>query len=87
MLELVTSIRWYVSRLDVMYNQDLNGKLYVYRSYKRFSKDSYLQDLKVIPFHVADIFGAVDNSYWLCQTLLRDVIDLHGPIKKRMCKK
>ena len=28
MWKFVTFIRWYVSRLDVMYNHDLNGKLY-----------------------------------------------------------
>ena len=58
----------------------------VYLSYKRFCKDSYLQDLQVTPFHVGDIFDSVDHSYWFCQTLLRDVIDFHAPIKKRIVK-
>ncbi len=35
---------------------------------------------------MGDIFYSVDDSYWFCQTLLRDVIDFHAPIKKRIVK-
>ncbi len=63
-----------------------NRHAITYRSYKHFNDDKYLYDLSTVPFHVCEIFDSVDDSYWFCSKLLKDVIDEHAPIKKRIIK-
>lgn len=58
----------------------------IYRSYKQFKKEEYLRDIESAPFHVGEIFDTVDDSYWLCSELLRQIIDQHAPIKTRVVK-
>ncbi len=41
----------------------------VYRSYKKFDKDKYMQDMENIPFQVCEKFDCVDDAYWLCSKL------------------
>ena len=57
-----------------------------YRSYKHFNEDEYLNDLATAPFHVGHIFDDVNDSLWFSETLLRDVIDKHAPIKTKVLK-
>ena len=57
-----------------------------YRSYKRFNEEHFNNDIESIPFHVAEIFDDIDDSYWFSDTMLQDVIQQHAPIKKRMVK-
>ena len=57
-----------------------------YRSYKHFEEEKYLNELSYVPFHVSEIFDNIDDSYWFCSELLKSVIDMHAPIKKRTIK-
>jgi len=35
----------------------------IYRSYKHFSEQTYIQDLSYIPFQVCEIFDHVNDAY------------------------
>ena len=58
-----------------------------YRSYKHFDKSQYLQDLSYAPFHVAEIFDTVDDSYWFFNKILSNIIEENAPLKTRKVKK
>ena len=45
-----------------------------YRSYKYFDNDKYMYDLSMIPFNIAEICYDIDDSYWVYETLVKDVI-------------
>ena len=60
--------------------QHKKRKTIFYRSYKKFNEKEYVKDLYEAPFHVAEIFDSVDDSYWFCQSMIKDVIDKHAPI-------
>ena len=57
-----------------------------YRSYKRFNENDYINDVATAPFHVSEVFDDVNDSYWFCQQLVKDVIDRHAPLKSRKIK-
>jgi len=54
-----------------------------YRSYKSFDENSYINDLIAAPFHVSEIFDEVDDKMWYHNVLLRQVIDIHAPLKTK----
>ena len=58
----------------------------MYRSYKRFDEDAYVNDLSNVPYHVCDIFDDVDDAYWFYETLTKQVIEEHAPLKKKVIK-
>ena len=62
---------------------DRRNKTVIYRSYKHFDESRYLNDLSQAPFHVAEIFDTVDDSYWFYIKMLSVVINEHAPIKSR----
>ncbi len=39
-----------------------------------------------MPFHVSEIFDTVDDTYWLCNELIRDIIHEHCPLKQRLVR-
>ena len=55
----------------------------IYRSYKNFNEEHYLNDLSCMPLHVGQLF---DDTYWFCEKLLSDTMNIHAPIKKRVIK-
>ena len=57
-----------------------------YRSYKKFDETMFLHALSVAPFHVSEIFDDVDDAYWMCSTLLQEIVDEHAPIKQKTIK-
>ena len=57
-----------------------------YRSYKRFNETAYLHDLNCAPLHVSQIFTDVDDQYWFFNTLLKQIMDQHAPIKHKTVK-
>ena len=61
-------------------------KTVTYRCYKKFNDDKYMQDLSFVPFHIADIFDDINDEYWVYETLLKDVINEHAPLKTRRIK-
>ena len=43
----------------------------------------FLHALSVAPFHVSEIF---DDAYWMCSTLLQEIVNEHAPIKQKTIK-
>ncbi len=58
----------------------------MYRSYKNFNLENYNSDLAQAPFHVGEIFEDYDDMYYFNETLMRDIIDSHAPVKYRKIK-
>ena len=46
----------------------------------------FLHALSVAPFHVSEIFDDVDDAYWMCSTLLQEIVNEHAPIKQKTIK-
>ena len=57
-----------------------------YRSYKNFDPDQFEYELSLLPFNVSTIFQDVDDSYWVCEKLITDIIDEHAPVKTRFIR-
>ena len=58
-----------------------------YRSYKHFNEIDFTNDIAVAPFHVAYIFGDVDDTAWFHAALIKGVMDSYAPIKTKIIKK
>ena len=58
----------------------------IYRSYKHFDDDAFINDVSSAPFHVARIFDDVHDASWFTSSLLNDVIDHHAPCKSKLIK-
>ena len=61
-------------------------KKVTFRSYKNFDTAQFNEDLSRVPFHVAQIFDDIDDVYWAHETLLKQVIDEHAPVKEKCPK-
>ena len=57
-----------------------------YRSYKKFDETMFLHALSVAPFHVSEIFDDVYDAYWMCSSLLQEIVNEHAPIKQKTIK-
>ena len=62
-------------------------KTIFYRRYKKFDDETFINDVKYIPFSVCDIFDDHDDRLWSFNKLLSDVIDINAPVKKKIIKK
>ncbi len=56
-----------------------------YRLYGKFDEEKFVTDLSRAPFQVAELFDDVNDSYWFCNDLLKDLVDEHAPMKQRTC--
>ena len=65
----------------------VSPKTIFYRSYKKFDDETFINDVKYIPFSVCDIFYDHDDRLWSFNKLLSDVIDKNAPVKKKIIKK
>lgn len=74
---------WYVGKIHVPVRQKRH---ITYRKYKGFVEEHYISDLERIPFHVSEICEDIDDSYWFCEQLLKEIIDDHAPIKTKIVK-
>jgi hypothetical protein len=61
-------------------------RVITYRSYKRMDDEAFIADLSQAPLHVSNIFDDVDDQIWFHNTLVRDVIDEHAPLKQKKLK-
>ena len=61
-------------------------KTITYRCYKQFDCQQYSNDLSMIPFHVKDIFDDLDDKYWCYESLIKEVINSHAPLKTKHIK-
>lgn len=59
----------------------------MFRSYKNFDEDDFNQDLSRVPFHVAHTFDDIDDVYYVHETLLKEVINDHAPLKTKRPRK
>ena len=50
------------------------------------NETAYLHDLDCAPFHVSHIFTDVDDLYCFFNTLLKQIMDQHAPIKHKTIK-
>ena len=57
-----------------------------FRSYRHFNEAEFLADLSMIPFQVAEVFDEIDDSYWLCNQMIMEIVDKHAPIKSKTMK-
>ena len=58
------------------------GKV-LYRSYKNLHEAELIRDIEYAPLHVAELFDDIDDSCWMQEKLLSDIIDDHIPLKER----
>ena len=47
----------------------------------------HVNDLSNAPFHVAEIFDCIDDSYWVIQELMFDLINECSPLRKWIIKR
>ena len=59
----------------------------IYRSYKKFDNNTFVNDLNNVPFDVCNIFDDVNDVMWAYNILLNDTVNLHAPIKTRILRK
>jgi exonuclease III len=57
-----------------------------YRSFKTFKEAEFLKDLDAAPYQVGTSFTDVDDQFWFFQTLTKQVLDIHVPVKTRSMK-
>ena len=62
-------------------------KTIFYRSYNKFDDQTFIDDVKNIPFSVCDIFDDEDDRLWSFSKLLSGIIDCNAPVKKKVLKK
>ena len=58
----------------------------LYRSYKNFNEDDYVNDLFHAPFSLCEMFDDIDDKLWVHNKILTDVIDHHAPVKTKFVK-
>ncbi len=69
-----------------MHAPNVMPKNIIYRKFKTFNEDKYLQDLEEAPFHVAEIFTDIDDCYGFFETLLTYICNEHAPFKTRKAR-
>jgi hypothetical protein len=58
----------------------------MYRSFRNFDNVQYVNDLKLVPFHVCSLFDDPDDQMWSYNKLITEVIDSHAPLKQKSYK-
>ena len=58
----------------------------MYRRMKNFSQHEFADDVNRCPFHVADIFDDVEDSFWFKEKLFTSTLEIHAPSKMRTVK-
>ena len=53
-------------------------KIMQIRNYKKLNKESFKQDIKCTPFHVATIFDDPDDSLWMWNKLSLQIAEIHA---------
>ena len=52
------------------------------RSYKNYTHAKFIEDLASIPFYIANIFDDLDDYVYVFNSLFRDVLNDHAPMKQ-----
>jgi len=66
---------------------DLKPRKIKYRSLKHFDHPAFITDLNCLPMSTCNIFDDIDDSLWLHNKLLMEVIDQHAPLKTKTLKR
>ena len=69
-----------------LYMPELKPSTIRYRSFKNFNSDLFLKDLSLIPFNIIEIFDDVDDTYWIWNELIMQIVNEHAPIKIKTIK-
>ena len=51
------------------------------RSLKTFSKQNFVRDMQMAPFHIMDLFDDVNDKLYTFEQLYLDILDEHAPLK------
>ena len=52
------------------------------RIYKNYTQAKFIEDLASTPFHIANIFDDLYDHVYVFNSLFRDVLNVHAPIKR-----
>ena len=58
----------------------------VYRSLKKLNEESFLGDLKNVPWHTAFLFNNADDVWSHWSKLYKEILDQHAPLKKKQLR-
>ena len=64
----------------------LPAKVFEYRSFKNFEKDSFLRDLNNVPWNIIAV-ESVDDAVHLWERLFIDIAEQHAPLKTKRPKR
>ena len=56
------------------------------RSFKNFNRDKFIQDLKMAPFSIVDLFVEVDDKVYAFEQLFYEILTEHAPLKQTMVR-
>ena len=59
----------------------LPARTVTYRCYKHFNEYKYAEDISRIPVSVCEVFEDLSDNYWMLQTMTKEIMDEHAPIK------
>ena len=54
-----------------------------YRRMKNFNQLDFISDVNMCPFHVADIFDDIEDSFWFKEKLFTSTLEKHAPSKTK----
>jgi len=60
----------------------LPARCVIYRNYKNYDENDYAKNINRIPTTLCGIFDDPSDNYWALQTLVREIMDDHAPLKK-----
>ena len=52
-----------------------------FRSFKNFNAETFNQELSLAPWHVGEIFEDVEDQLFYWNTLMKNIVDEHAPVK------
>ena len=56
-------------------------KIISFRSFKNFNAETFNQELSLAPWHVGEIFEGVEDQLFYWNTLMKNIVDEHAPVK------
>lgn len=58
------------------------SKIIYFRSFKNFNIETFNQQLSLAPWHVGKIFEDVEDQLFYWNTLMKNIVDEHAPVRK-----
>ena len=57
-----------------------------FHSLKNFSRENFVHDMQIVPFHIIDLFDELDDKLYAFEQLFLSVLNEHAPIKQTMIR-